>query len=85
MLRGDINLAGRVFYRCKVACEKNPDLDPYKWIHAGLMGEDEYALKSCADEYDNPQAVRDWIHETFNRRTSTKELTTVGSILRGMK
>ena len=43
MLRGDINLAGRVFYRCKVACEKNPDLNPYKWIHTGLMGEDEYA------------------------------------------
>ena len=68
---GDIEMAGRVFFRAKCRATQNP----VAWISAGMMLKDgeRYALKSIREEDEDPQAVRQWIDSVVNHYEDTNK------------
>jgi hypothetical protein len=68
---GDIEQAGRVFFRAKCRATQNP----IAWISKGMMKDDKgeyYAMKSIREEDEDPQGVREWIDTVVNHYKDDK-------------
>lgn len=71
---GDRLLAGKIFYRAYIKKANNV----MAWVIGGIKP-NGYAWAACADEFDRPSLVMDWIRKTIWKEGPQ----TVGDIILG--